>query len=308
MKTIVKEITGALFEHLWQQYLRRVAYARIYSELANRKGGKVVHDHIAFRTLNTRTGEQPGGFRAFNFILDCLGYKKAGNYEFPKKKLKAIHFEHSDPMFPKIFVSQLEVEELPRWAQKMANEVVPDTPYLISDHAIELLNILKKDESLTTEAAEILTFELTGYFRRPWDPPPKEYVLKLNDVSQYAAWTLLHGNSVAHFATLVNSQGISGWPGLDATCEALKQAGVPMKETIEGREGSILRQTATQAVKETVAVLDENGNPDEIEWTYACYELAERGYIGENGEKKLFSGFLGEQASHLFGMTRTRDN
>jgi hypothetical protein len=28
----------------------------------------------------------------------------------------------------------------------------------------------------------------------------------------------------------------------------------------------------------------------------------------ENGEEKLFSGFLGEQARHLFDMTRTRDN
>ena len=43
-------------------------------------------------------------------------------------------------------------------------------------------------------------------------------------------------------------------------------------------------------------------------WTYAYYELAERGYIEENGQKKLFNGFMGEQAMHLFDMTKTRDN
>ena len=38
------------------------------------------------------------------------------------------------------------------------------------------------------------------------------------------------------------------------------------------------------------------------------YELAERNFISENGVQKLFNGFLGDQASHLFEITKTREN
>ena len=80
-----------------------------------------------------------------------------------------------------------------------------------------------------------------------------------------------------------------------------------MKDSIEGIKGSKLQQSATQAIKEDAEVIGEDG-PETICWTYAYYELAERGFIEENGISKLFTGFLGEQATHLFDMTRTRDN
>ena len=47
---------------------------------------------------------------------------------------------------------------------------------------------------------------------------------------------------------------------------------------------------------------------EQIVWTYAYYELAQRDFVEENGQKKLFSGFLSDQAHHLFDMTKTRDN
>jgi hypothetical protein len=308
MKTTVKEITVALINELWGQYLRRVSYARIYSDLVVSKHWEVVNDHIAIRTLNTHTGEQPEGIRAIKHILEYLEYKPVSKYEFSKKKLNAVHFEHPDKTLPKIFVSQLQVSEFPEWAQFMINETVVDTPYIISDNAIELLNILKKEKSLTKEAADILIYELAGYFKRPWGIPKKEYVLKLNDVSQYAAWVLIHGNAVNHFTAFINHQGVDEWPDLVSTCEGLSKAGVPMKVDIEGEKESVLQQSATQAVREMVEVVNELGDVEEIEWTYAYYELAERRYIDENGVRKLFSGFLGEQANHLFDMTRTRDN
>ncbi len=308
MKATTKEVAKAILDELWEQFLRRVSYAKIYTSLVLEKGGKVVNDHIAIRTLNTHTGEQPEGIRAMSHIFKCLDYKSMGSYKFQKKKLNAIHLEHVDMGLPKIFVSQLEVSELPEWAQSLIKENVKDTPYLLSDHAIELLMRLSKDGCLTEEAAEILVYEIAGYFRRPWKIPSKEAILKLNDVSQYAAWVLLHGNSINHFTALINKQGVKEWPDIQSTCKALEEAGVPMKERIEGKEGSILRQSSTQAVKEMVEVINDDGEVGQIIWTYAYYELAERGFIEENGEKKLFQGFLGEQASHLFDITRTRDN
>lgn len=308
MKATEKEITQMLLDRLWDRYLKRVPYAKKYVELVIEKGGRIVNDHIAFRTLNTHTGEQPGGITAISHIFRALGYRKADSYKFHKLKLTASHFEHSDPMYPKIFVSQLELSEFPEWVQNLVRELVTDTPYLISDQGIELLNLLKIQESLPIEAAEVLIGELVNYFSRAWGSPKKETILKVNDISQYCAWTLLHGNSVNHFTAFINYHGVEEWPDLEATCNGLLMAGIPLKNEIEGEKGGKLRQSATQAVKEEMEVIDEEGNIEYLQWTYAYYELAERGYIEENGEKKMFNGFLGDQAVHLFDMTRTRDN
>jgi hypothetical protein len=307
MKRRADEITRELLNRLWKQYIKRVSYADKYREMVTERGGNVVNDHIALRTFNTHTGEQPEGIRAIKHILTCLGYKPAANYKFEKKRLTAVHFEYPEGEFPKIFVSQLEVNLLPDWAQKAINKTVSDTPYILSNNSIELLTKLRDEGELPKEAAELLVTDLVQYFRRPWKVPQKEDVLKLNDVSQYAAWVLLHGNSVNHFTAFINYQNVAEWPDLETTCKALEAAGVPMKENIEGQKGSKLQQSATQAVKEGVEVKGEYG-VEKIRWTYAYYELAQRGTVNENGQQKLFSGFLGEQAIHLFDMTRTRDN
>ena len=307
MKVTAKEITGALLSRLWTMYLERVSYAREYQRLVLKKGGQVVNDHIAFRTFNTHTGEQPEGIRAIKHIISSLEYFPVEKYDFKKKKLKAVHFEHPDPMFPKLFISQLEVDQLPEWAQLVIKRTVKDTPYLLSDESIGLLSMLKEKGELPRVAGEALVNDLAQYFRRPWNVPHKDDVLKINDVSQYAAWVLLHGNAVNHFTAFINHQNVKEWPDLASTCQGLAEAGIPMKEALEGEKGSKLRQSATLAVKEEVDVKGDDGL-EKMSWTYAYYELAERGLIVENGKEKFFTGFLGEQAKHLFDMTRTRDN
>jgi len=152
-----------------------------------------------------------------------------------------------------------------------------------------------------------LVDSLVQYFRRPLNIPLKENVLKINDISQYGAWVLLHGNSVNHFAAYINQQNVKEWPDLETTCKALESVGIPMKDKIEGAPGSKLRQSATLAVKEEVRVKGESGF-EKLIWTNAYFELVERNYTDESGEPKLCNGFLGEQASHLFTLTQTHDH
>jgi hypothetical protein len=307
MKRNNVEVAASLCQKLWNVFTKRVSYAKLYSEMVNRKGGQIVIDHIGFRTFFTHTGEQPEGIMAIRHILECLGYRPAGKYVLPKKNLKAIHFEHKNGGLPKFYISQLDVSRLPGWAQNLLPEVLADTHYLLPDTGIELLNRLNADSLLTSEGAEVLENELVNYFRRPWKHPPKETVLKLNDVSHYAAWTLLHGNSPSHFAVLVNNQNVADWPDLETTCNALKNAGIPMKDKIEGDLGSVLRQSATLAVKESVNVRGEYGL-DELTWTYAYLELIQRGFLEEDGGRNLFQGFIESQERHLYNLTRTLEN
>lgn len=307
MKQNATDIAGMLTERLREAYLSRVPAARTYAAMIDHKGGRMVIDHIGFRTLDMNTGEQPAGIQAIRHIFECLGYHAAGKYVLPKKRLKAIFMEHDALNLPKIFVSQLNVQQLPGWAKQLFPEVVYETPYLLSDPGIELLSRLKQNGQLTSEAAEILTDELLGYFRRPWNPPPKETIIKLNEVSHYAAWVLLHGNAPSHFAVLVNDQEVKSLPDIETTVRALQKAGVAVKENIEGAKGSILRQSATYAVKEEIEVKGDYG-PDEITWTYGYLELIERGWQETEDGPQLFQGFIEGQEKNIYDMTRTLDN
>jgi hypothetical protein len=78
-----------------------------------------------------------------------------------------------------------------------------------------------------------------------------------------------------------------------------------MKSEIEGVVGSKLRQTATEAVVIDVDV-SKFGVRTTMPWTYAYFELAERGEVSdpETGKRARFEGFLGPQATQLFEMTR----
>jgi hypothetical protein len=71
----------------------------------------------------------------------------------------------------------------------------------------------------------------------------------------------------------------------------MRDAGIPMKDEIEGAPGAGLRQTATKATLRRVVLRDR-----QREWPYAYLEIAER-----NGG---FDGFVQKQARQLFEMTR----
>jgi hypothetical protein len=94
---------------------------------------------------------------------------------------------------------------------------------------------------------------------------------------------------------------------IEKTIAALQKAGIPMKAEIEGERGSKLRQTATEAVKIDVEVVDQ-GVPAKMPWSYAYFELAQRDTVTDptTGKKVRFEGFLGPQATNLFEMTRLK--
>lgn len=264
-----------LLGDLWDEYVQRVVYARQYRDVVLERGGTVANDHIAFRTLNVPIVGYPFGIWGIERVFKSLGYEIRGSYRFPDKHLTAYHYEHEDQDLPRIFISQLEVLELPREVMDLIIKAVSDAQDLYDPENPKVL------------------------FTRPWSPPSEEVVRRVNEVSQYGAWTLLHGNAVNHFTAYINKQNVKEWPDIEVTVKGLNEIGIPMKSQIEGLFGSKLRQTATKPVTERVATKE-----GVMEWPYAYYEIAERGYVEENGEKKLFTGFLGPQATELFEMTK----
>ena len=295
-----ERFTLDLFDALWDRYRQRVSYVSQYEQVVQSAGATFVNDHIAFRTF---AGQQPMiGIATLSRIFEALDYRAAGVYQFPDKHLSAIHLQHPQPDFPKLFLSELKTWELSRPSRELIESAVADHRPALPLQTLVELSELDRDASRAT----VLQAELVRYFHElPWPPPPKEAVVQVNAESQYAAWVLLHGYNVNHFTSLVNSHGVESLNNLDKTIAALRAAGVPMKDEIEGEPGSKLRQTATEAVQIEVTAT-EQGQPIRMPWSYAYFELAERNPVRDpaTGSMTRFEGFLGPQATNLFEMTR----
>jgi hypothetical protein len=297
-----EQFCGRLFDRLWETYRRRVSYVQTYEQVIRDAGATFVNDHIAFRTFAC---QQPHvGIASLSRIFEALGYRAAGSYHFEDKHLSAIHYQHANAQFPKLFISELKVWELPVAPREVICRVIRSHRPAVSEEILAALAELDRDSG---SADGLLPQVVAQIEDLPWQAPSKADVLALNEVSQYAAWVLVHGYNVNHFTSLVNSHGVAALDDLEKTIAALAAAGVPMKREIEGERGSKLRQSATEAVKIDVPVM-ERGSPTTMPWTYAYFELAERNQIVDpaTGQKVRFEGFLGPQATNLFEMTRVQ--
>ena len=296
-----------LWTQLWLIYRQRVAYARVYEKMIQAAGGTVANDHIAFRSLRLEVDSTDGkinlGIPYLESIVQWLGYKVAGEYYFRDRHLYARHYRHPEQDkydLPKLFISELIVEQLP---SSIAQSIL-DT---VQSGSFFSLPAWQKSSLPSQQDETAIAKALIPVFTRPWTPPKRTVIEAVNEVSQYGAWVLLHGYSVNHFTGYINRQNTPNYPDIKSTAQALSGQGVPMKDSFEGGQASGLQQTATQAVSEQVSVLDEHGHLDEMLWSYAYYELAERYLVSDNtGNQALFEGFIAPQAQHLFDMTRAQ--
>src|SRR6478672_11316678 len=238
-----EKFCAELFDRLWDRYRQRVSYVQTYEKVIREAGATFVNDHIAFRTFAT---QQPlAGIATISRIFEALGYRAAGSYHFDDKQLSAIHFQHANLQFPKLFISELRVPELPRDARLLIEKTLRSHRPAIDLETLAALTRLDKEPQA---AGDLMPMVLKEFHELPWILPAREDVEKLNKVSQYAAWVLVHGYNVNHFTSLINSHGVPTLDDIEKTIAALQQAGVPMKTEIEGERGSKLRQTATEAV------------------------------------------------------------
>jgi Domain of unknown function (DUF1338) len=284
---------------LWQEYIHRVKYAQIYQEMIVNAGGSVANDHIAFRSLrldiNINQTQINLGIQLFEPILNLLGYKAAGEYFFPDTHLYARHYKHPEQEkydLPKLFISELIVQELP-------DDIVAIIKKTVSNGNFDYFT------QFPTANPEII-IDPKNIFTRPWQTPYLSEIQTVNQVSQYGAWVLLHGYAANHFTANINRQNTPKYPNIEITANGLADLGIPMKAEIEGSINVGLRQTATHAVNEQITVIDDKSGVEiQIPWTYAYYELAQRYIVElEPGKQELFDAFLGKNARQLFEMTR----
>lgn len=292
-----------LFDTLWERYRGRMEYVRRYETVIQNHNATFVNDHIAFRTLACQTPAL--GLFMISRIFEALGYSSANCYEFPDKHFSSIHYQHPNPQFPKLFVTQLKTWELSARSQAIIQKSTKKHRPMLADAVLSQLWNLGSVSS--GERVKLLKLLVRYFAELPWDLPQKKDVVEIDKESQFAAWVLVNGYDVNHFTASVNSHGVATLDDIDKVTDVLRAAGIPMKKEIEGERGTKLRQTSTEAV--VIPTKAKDGSKTvQIPWTYAYFEIAERPLIKNpvTGRVERFEGFLGPQATHLFDMTKLK--
>ena len=163
-----------LFSNIWHDYLTVTPSAKKVHNLLG-SGNDIINDHVAYRTFNI---DKVSLDKLAAHLIE-LGYQERGEYHFEAKKLYAKHFEHQDATLPKVFISQLLVEEFSPKAQEIIHNLVDQ----MDD------SIVSQDDFL--------------YSGKHWNISTEDYQTLLAE-SEYAAWLSAWGFRANHFTVSIN--------------------------------------------------------------------------------------------------------
>lgn len=258
-----------LFANLWQDYINITPSAHKIHDLLGMHG-EIVNDHIALRTFNL----EKVNLDKISAHFINLGYEEKGQYNFEQKKLRAKHFEHPEANRPKVFISELLVEEFSEQLQATVKAMV---------------------EQIADSAVSAEDFVYSGVH---WQISSEQYDALLQE-SEYAAWMAAWGFRANHFT--VSSNHLNALNQLVDINDTLKNAGFELNNSggeIKGGEDVLLAQSSTMADKATVTFSDiERVIPS------CFYEFAQR-YPMSNGQ--LYQGFVAASADKIFESTNAR--
>jgi hypothetical protein len=261
-----------IFSKLWEQYSRENPSAeRIYNLFQN-SGERVVNDHVAFRTCDDPRVNIDVLARPFQ----AIGYVPAGEYYFEEKKLRARHFElPGDPESPRVFISELMLEEFSQNLQDTLKKQLDEVPEELLSSP-DLIHHGSLSSSLSYEVYESLRKE-----------------------SEYAAWLYAFGFRANHFTVSVNY--LEGFTKLEEVNAFLKENAYSLNTSggeIKGSPDQLLEQSSTLA--DRVEVKFSEG----FKIIPGCYyEFALR-YPQKDG--RIFSGFIAGSADKIFESTDYR--
>jgi hypothetical protein len=256
-----------LLARMWADYIALNPEAKRIHDLFTSRGEVVVNDHIALRTY----GHPKVGLEVLARPFLRSGYEEKGRYRFPEKKLVARHFEPPRPDLPKIFVSELVLEELSPLARTIVEELV---------------------DQVDPQRAARFDFCILG---RPWRVTYKVYE-QLAAESEYAAWVAAFGFRPNHFTVDVGS--LRTLSSIAQVNDLLRAHGFTLNTSggeIKGSPAELLEQSSVLA--NIVEVPFEDGRYR----IPACYyEFAKR-YPLPDG--RLYQGFIAASADKIFEST-----
>jgi len=215
---------------------------------------EIVNDHIAFRTL----GVPYLGIQSFEKIFLHHGYQKRDYYYFEGKKLNAYWYAPPTEEYPRIFMSELVVDQLSEEVQQIIRKYT---------------NPIQADpvDSLDLDNGQ----QIGEFFHQSlWPLPTKEDYVKLLEESEYAAWVIYNRYYLNHYTISVHAlkDGYNTLEEFDTFVEAL---GIKLNNSggvIKISGDTLLKQSSTVAEMQEATFAD--GQTMSIAGSYV--EFAER--------------------------------
>jgi hypothetical protein len=258
----------SLLDKMWKDYVEINPLAQKIYDVFTQEGEKVLNDHIALRTFNLPRVNVDVLAKPF---LES-GYTYKGDYHFTEKKLYAKHYEHPDSNFPKIFISELEVEKFSPALQATVKSLVEQIP-AGQEHQFD--------------------FSCVG---RPWNVTTATYN-ELMKESDYAAWVAAFGYRPNHFTVFINE--LKKYSDILTLNNFLKESGFKLNSSggeVKGSKNVCLEQSSTLANNIEVTFSD-----GKLTIPACYYEFAKR---YPNADGKLYQGFVAASADKIFESTR----
>lgn len=262
-----------LMNKIWNEYSTLNPQVKVVHQLLKSKSEILENDHIAYRTVRY----EGLGIASLSRHFEKYDYQYAGEYFFKEKKLYAQHFKGPFANSPKVFISEIILDDFSNSLKSILIEAVKKIPK----------DYFKDEISLFSGA--------------PWGKVSYQDYLKIVEESEYAAWLLVFGFRANHFTVNVNS--LHHFKDLVSLNTFLKANGILLNKAggeIKGNPQEFLEQSSTLANKIKVQFLE---GVYEIPSCY--YEFAKR-YPMKNGE--LFQGFVATSADKIFESTNLKSN
>ena len=190
---------------------------------------EIENDHIAFRTM----GVPNLGLGSFEKIFMHLGYERRDEYNFVEKKLSAYWYSPPREDLPRIFASELRVNELSAEAQRIIHRY---TDTVTSDPV----------DSLDLDDANAVD----QFLHQPlWETPTLADYQTLLTESEYAAWVIYNRYYLNHFTISVHNLK-PGYNTIDEFVAFLQERGLRLNSAggiIKVSPDGDLRQASTVA-------------------------------------------------------------
>lgn len=259
-----------LLQRLWKEFTEINPQAATIHQLLEARGETVINDHIAFRTF----ADPRIGIDVIARPFVNSGYTAQGQYHFEQKHLDARHYEHVDPNLPKVFISELRLQDFSPGLRSTISRLLDQV------------------------APEVLSDPQLCAAGRPWTLSHAEYAA-LAEESEYAGWLAAFGFCANHFTVFVNS--LKSIQTLSELNDLIKAAGFPLNAEggeIKGSPDVFLEQSSTLASQVNVRFSDG------VHCIPGCYyEFARRYHLPDG---KLFHGFVTTSADKIFHSTDRR--
>lgn len=215
---------------------------------------EIVNDHIAFRTL----GVPHLGIASIEKIFLHYGYEKRDYYFFEGKKLNAFWYAPPSAEYPRIFISELRVQDL-------------------SDTTIALVN--KYTAHITSDPVDALDLndvKAVGnfFYTSLWDLPTIEDYQTLAADSEYAAWVIYNRYYLNHYTISVHELK-TGYNTMETFNAFLMDIGITLNNSggiIKQSPDGLLRQSSS--VAKMMEATFRHGKKMDIPGSYV--EFAER--------------------------------